>query len=327
MRTFFAPIDRVQDKLNKESRLMNMKNKLILFTLVMALILSMVYVPNTGKASAASEPLYDYLILGNAVYESSAKSTLASELALAQKSKNPKRHETFSENTEKRMVRSWFKFDHTFHKQSGFQANSYYNPTRNEIVIAFAGTNDDYDWLGPKRLPTTKTIGTILTTRSHPQKVEALKYVARIAQTIGKTTYPKPNTKPAPKIKSDAKIVMTGHSLGGYLVQVAGVYMIDHKSLSNKFKTGYTFNAMGITKKDMSTAKQWNDRKKSKYNKFAHLWITNEIVHSYNVSSARDMAGSTAGLRPIKIGQSLSSTKLQYHNHSYKALYGYVNWE
>lgn len=296
-----------------------MKKKLILVTLVMSLIVPLLSFPATSSASGEKLPSYDYMILGDAVYRSSKSSTLAQELVAAQKGQ--KAQETFSDKTEKRMSDSWIKFSYYENKSTNFTAASYYNPTRNEIVIAFAGTDNVLDdWIGVRN---TSNIAAILAKRSHEQKKFAESYAMDVAVSIGKATYIHPKTKKKTTIKSNAKIVMTGHSLGGYLVQVAGIHLMSDKYTAGKFKAGYTFNSLGIGQADV-TKTQWSNNKAGKYNKFVHFNVSWEFVGTYNQKNARILAGSPNGRVVAHIKDKLSNS---FYNHQYKGLYRHFKWE
>lgn len=286
---------------------------------MLVLMISTVIVPGNASAKTETLPSYDYMILGDAVYKSSKTSTLASELSTTQKGK--KVNETFSDKTETRMVNNWVKYGHDINQATGFKASSYYNPYRNEIVIAFAGTNDIMDWVNPRMY---KTYATLLTAAAHKQREQAQEYASLVANGIGKNTYIHPKDKKRKTINSNAKIVMTGHSLGGYLVQVSGVRLIRDSKLNGTFKAGYTFNALGLAKVDIPY--QWAERNASKYNKFVHFGTTPELVGMYNESTKRILIGSSKNKITTYVKEISPSTGI-IGLHLYSALYRHYNWE
>lgn len=294
-----------------------MKNKLILFTLMLALIISMVTVPSAGKASAATLPTNDYMMLADAVYESTKSTTLATELAKAQSRKGLKSSETFNDKEEKRMRGSWVKISSMDKSWTDFKSASYYNPTRNELVIAYAGTDSIYkDWARG-----TGSVSSLMTAAPHKQKPHAITFAKDTIKLIGTKKYRNPKDGDSETIKSNAKIIMTGHSLGGYLVQVAGIELLSNTSTAGKFKAGFTFNPLGVKDVDLST-KQWSNNKKGHYKKFAHFRLDWEIANEYNKASGRILAGDPNAGDVRRVNKKWSDNK---YNHRLEGMYYYYN--
>jgi len=138
--------------------------------------------------------------------------------------------------------------------QVGLNAAAFKNKHTNEVVIAFRGSQEEIDWY-------FDIMGQFVQEGSF-QFNPARKFVNEIV-----------------KMNSNSKIILTGHSLGGYLAQKMSLdIMEEHRALSQNinFVKGVTFNANGFFPpsktiegvRDYITSEQFLKAKNGYYNNF-----------------------------------------------------------
>lgn len=124
-----------------------------------------------------------------------------------------------------------------------FAANTYQNTSTKEIVVAFRGTSDNWDWLenGMYLIPG----------KPHPQASDAENYINRIAK------------------KYISNIYITGHSLGGYLAAYAAA------TIDRDFSRCAVFNALGM---DLTASRDVIKNLKANKSKIANYRVEGDVV-------------------------------------------------
>ena len=134
-------------------------------------------------------------------------------------------------------------------KELFFAANTYQNTNTKDVVVAFRGTDDGWDWL-------ENLVIYPIPWTSHPQAVDAELYINKIAK------------------KYSSKIYITGHSLGGYLAAYA-TGAISNTSNKDKLAKCAIFNGLGM---DLTAPKEIKNGLKSSKSKISNYRINDDLV-------------------------------------------------